>query len=129
MLNLTKTGVATAICATVAATALPVESRAGVMSVTDKAHLSLASLTDQVHWRRYGHRHWGRWHYGWHRGWHRHYGYYRGWRRYGYYPSYYGPYYGPYYGAWGYNPVGATVGAAAGLAALPFVAATSPWWW
>ena len=74
MFNLTKTGIATAICAVMAISALPTESRAGVMRITDKSSVSLASPTDQVHWRRYYHRHWGRWNYG-------------GPRAYGYWPG------------------------------------------
>ena len=60
MFNLTKTGIATVICAVIAISALPTESRAGVMRITDKSSVSLASPTDQVHWRRYCHRHWPR---------------------------------------------------------------------
>ena len=69
MFNLTKISVATAICTAVAVSALSVESRAGVMRITDKSSVSLASMMDQVHWRRHCHRHLGSWRNGWtHRG-------------------------------------------------------------
>ena len=102
MLYLTKTGVATAVCAAVAMSALPTESRAGVMSVTDKTSVSLASLSNNVHWRAYHHRHWGGWRHGW-----RHYGWNPGWRygwnRGGYPYRNYGFGLGyPYYGAYGF---------------------------
>ena len=35
------------------------------MRITDKSSVSLASMTDQVHWRRHCHRHLGSWHNGW----------------------------------------------------------------
>lgn len=54
-----------ALCATVAATLLPISSSAGVMSVAGKASISLPSATGQVDWRPYPHRH-RRWHMGWH---------------------------------------------------------------
>ena len=93
MRNLLGSGAATAICAIVAVSGMPSESWAGVMSVTGKSSVSIVSPTDQVHWRRYYHRHYG---------WHRHYRYYR----YGYYPYY-------------YNPAGVVAGTAFGLATAP----------
>ena len=99
MFKLTKISVATAICTAVAVSALSVESRAGVMSITDKSSVSLTSMTDQVHWRRYYHRHLGGWRYGW-----RHYGYRYPSNVYGYSaPSVYG------YSA----PLGSSLGVAA----------------
>jgi hypothetical protein len=65
MFNLTKISVATAICTAVAVSALSVESRAGVMSITDKSSVSLASMTDQVDWRHHCHRHQGGLRYRW----------------------------------------------------------------
>ncbi len=126
MLSFTKTGVATALCAAVTMTALP--AQAGVMSVTDKASISLTTSADQVHWRPYCHRH--RWHYGWHR----HYGYYPRWRyayypRYGYYRPWRYGYYPPYYGYWGFNPVGAALTAPLWGTGLALGALASPWWW
>ena len=114
MLHLTKNTAATAMCAAIALTAL--SANAGAMSVTDKVSVSLTSPTDQVHWRPYHHRHWGRWHYGWHRGWHRHWGYYPRW---GFAPVVYG-YSAPV--AYGYSaPVvtGVTVAADGNYCATP----------
>ncbi len=127
MLSFTKTSLAAALCAATAMTALP--AQAGVMSVTDKASVSLTSSTDQVHWRPYCHRHY-RWRHGWHYGWRRHYGYYPGWRYYGYYPRWRYGYYRPYYGAyWGFNPVGAALAAPLWGTGLALGALASPWWW
>jgi hypothetical protein len=149
MRNLQKIGTAAALCLGMGLSLSPDVSNAGVMSIADKSSVSLASPTDQVHWRRFCHRHWGyygyypRRHYGYYGGWCRprchygyygyyprtygYYGYYPSWR-YAYYPRYRYGYYGGYpygYGAYGYyNPVGSILGAAAGLA----TAATAPAW-
>ncbi len=149
MARLTRTSLSFAICATVAATAmLPGQAGAGVMSIADKATVSLPTHVQDVDWRPYQHRH-HRWHYGWHYGWPRYrYGYYDGWNTayapparpayapagaaYGYSPGYYGG------SAWGFNPLGAIFGAAADVATAPVWATetalgypTSPpyrWW-
>lgn len=89
MRNLSKFGVVAAIGAAVAVTALPSESRAGVMSVPDTSIISPPSQVEQIHFRRYRHHHHRYWRYG----------------RYYYYPY--------------YNPAAAVVGAAAGLATAP----------
>jgi hypothetical protein len=138
--------------------ALATPGYAGVMSVTDKASISLATPTAQVDWRpyyhnhhrwhharwgyapRWGHRHWGYRHWGYGPRWgHRHWGYrHWGYRRWGYAPAWgYGAYaaaapncYGT--STWGYNPVGGLLGAAAGVAAAPLWAAgtvANPYWW
>ncbi len=57
-----------ALCAVTAVSLAPTSSFGGVMSITDKATVSLPSPTDQVDWRAYPHRH-HRWHMGWHYGW------------------------------------------------------------
>jgi hypothetical protein len=147
MRNLQKIGTAAALCLGVGLSLAPNVTNAGVMSIADKSSVSLASPTDQVHWRRFCHRHWGYYgvrHYGYyprcHYGYWRprcHYGYYgyypRTYGYYGYYPSWryaYYPrwryaYYPSSYGYYGYyNPVGSIFGAAAGLAA----AASTPLW-
>jgi hypothetical protein len=136
MHNLHKIGTAAALCAGVGLSLLPDVSNAGVMSVTGKSSVSLASPADQVHWRRYCHHHWR---YGWRGGWHRRYVYAPRWR-YVYVPrwrysSYYPAYGSAYYGA-GFNPLGTVFGTAAGLATSPFWApgvafgyGGGPWWW
>ena len=65
MFNLTKISVATAIGTALAVLALSVESRAEGIRITDKSSVSLASMTDQAHWRRHCHRHLGSWRSGW----------------------------------------------------------------
>jgi hypothetical protein len=113
MPNVLKFGALTAACAAAAMLVPSTEASAGVMSVAGKETVSQSSLVDQVHWRRYCHRHWR---YGWHYGWHRHYVYYPAWRyRYVYYPWRYRYSYYPYY----YNPGAAVAGAAVGLATAP----------
>lgn len=70
-----------ALCAAVVVSALPTPSFAGVMSITNKAAISLSQPMEQVDWRPYQHRH-HRWHMGWHYGWPRYrYGMYAGWNR------------------------------------------------
>ncbi len=68
MSSLRRGSLATALCATVAASIAPSSSFAGVMSVTDKASISVSTPTDRVDWRAYPHRH-HRWHTGWYYGW------------------------------------------------------------
>ena len=55
---------AAALCAMVAASLIPTSSFAGVMSITDRASVSLTTPVDQVHWRSCGYRH-HRWHTSW----------------------------------------------------------------
>lgn len=61
-------GSATATCAAIAVSLVPAPSYAGVMSITDKASVSLPSPANQVDWRPYRHHH-HRWHKGWYYGW------------------------------------------------------------
>ncbi len=86
-----------ALFVTVAASALPATSFAGVMPIADTATISVSVPTTQVDWRAYPHRH-HRWHMG----------YYYGWPRYRLGTAYdyaapavtYGAAY-PYYGTYG----------------------------
>lgn len=79
MCSLTNISSTAAVCAIIAASLAPTSSFGGVMSITDKASVSLPSPTDQVDWRAYPHRH-HHWHVGWHYGWPRYrYGMYAGW--------------------------------------------------
>jgi hypothetical protein len=110
MLNLKRASVATAICASIGVMLLPLNSEAGVTSVASQSIVSPSPLVDTVHYRRYYHRHYGYRHYSYrHYGYRHYYGYgyrhHRYYRRYGYYPY--------------YNPVGAFVGGAVGLATAP----------
>ena len=132
MRNFIKFGALTASCAAVAIMAPTTDASAGVMSVAGKTTIAQSSLIDQVHYRRYCHRHHGHWHYGWHYGYYRHYGYHP-WRyRYGWYPRYRYSYY-PYggYGYGWYNPAGAVAGAALGLASTPLwgLGGGYPYYW
>ncbi|BDV36518.1 hypothetical protein [Methylocystis iwaonis] len=68
MSSLRAMGSTAALCATVAVSLVPTSSFAGVMSITDKASVSLSSSTNQVDWRPYRHHH-HRWHMGWYYGW------------------------------------------------------------
>lgn len=68
MFGLRKITSAAVLCATAAAPFMPTMSFAGVMTITDRASISLWSPADQVDWRAYPHRH-HRWHAGWHYGW------------------------------------------------------------
>ncbi len=56
-----------ALFVTVAASALPATSIAGVMPIADNATVSVSAPTTQVDWRAYPHRH-HRWHMGWYYG-------------------------------------------------------------
>jgi hypothetical protein len=109
MLSLRKLGTAAALCFGIGLFLLPSASNAGVMSVAEKASVSLPSVTDKVHWRTYRHHHYRRWgyypryrHWGYYPRWrHVRYGYYPRWRYYGYYPRWRPAYYG-YYPRWRY---------------------------
>lgn len=110
MRNPWKSGMACAMCASIALTLAPSETLAGVMSVPDKAIIAPPSPVDQVHYRRHHHRHWRHYH-------HHH------WRP--YYPRRHR--YHRYYYRYGYDPGGALFGAAAlGLMAGAISAATAP---
>ncbi len=89
-----------ALLLSVAASAVPATSFAGVMPITDNASVSLSTATTQVDWRAFPHRH-HRWHTGWYYGWPRYrYGMYAGWN----------PANAP--GVYGYAAPAATYGAA-----------------
>lgn len=82
-----------ALCSAIGLCLVAAPAFAGVMSITDKASVSLPSPTDQVDWRAYPHRH-HHWHAGWYYGWPRfRYGY-AGWNPsnavYASRPAYYG---------------------------------------
>jgi hypothetical protein len=137
---LVKTGALTAMFAAAAFFAPTTQSSAGVMSVADKASVGQTSLIDQVHYRRFCHRHvryrpccgyayYPRWRHAYYPRWR--YAYYPSWR-YAYYPrwryasaypwgyryGYYRPYRYGYYRPW-YNPAASVAGAAVGLATSP----------
>jgi hypothetical protein len=122
-----KTMILAALCGSTALGAVPPEALAGPMGVAPPSVVSLDSLTTDVHYRRYYHRHYRHWGYRpYHRHWrHRHWGYYRPYYRRAYYGGYYGY---PRYG-YGYDPAGAIFASAAlGLMGAGIAAATAPRW-
>jgi len=101
MRNMLKSTLAAAVLTAAAVSFAPSAASAGVVGLPDQQAVTPASLTENVHWRPYCHRHY------------RHWGYCGrcGYRVYGYAaPAYYGYAYPGYYGY--ANPVGAAVTAA-----------------